>query len=125
MSSVTNSVAGGVIIDGESMAANITSDVVDMRGVKSAGIRIHSASATHVGTLYIEISNRRQNWTAISFAESATGTIASSLSASSGSAFTHYVEVVDCAAQYLRVRYVASSGSGTLHVNVVRKLQAN
>lgn len=116
----TRILPGGAIVDGVSMAADITSDTLDVQGAGVVGLQFVAASATHVGTFAVELSVDGSTWDATGFQISA-GTTATSVAASSGSAVAELVKVDVGQARHLRVTYTYTSGTGTAYVYAVRK----
>jgi len=98
---------GGAIINGESMAANITSSTLDISDYETISLQLVAASSTHVGTVAVNISDDGTNWNAV--------TLDSTPTAASGSAFNATVQLSDIGARYLQVVYTAGSGAGTLY----------
>lgn len=116
----TRILPGGAIIDGVSMAANITSDTLDVQGAGVVGLQFVAATGTHVGTFAVELSVNGSTWDATNFRISA-GTSATSVAAANGVALAELVTVDVGQARHLRVAYTFSSGTGTAYVYAVRK----
>jgi hypothetical protein len=109
-----NWAGSGPLVNAVSMAATITSDTILLRGVEGLGLHFTAPSATHVGTLAVQISNDGMNWNAVTLSTGAT-----TIAVSSGAAVNEFVTVssdVVKSANYLRVVYTATSGAGALTV---------
>lgn len=98
----------GNIVDAVSMAASITSSVLDVAHCRAVSLQIHAASNTHVGTWVVQFSNDGSNWV--------TDTLLGTISASNGSAEDDMIAIELSGQRYLRMTYTASSGAGTATV---------
>lgn len=108
---------GGEIIKAGDMSGNITSDIVDIQKTLFVGLQLTAASATHVGTITVQVSNDRTNWFNVVF-DDGTSTIV----VSNGSAVATFVNLADLASQWMQVVYTATSGVGSLNCLCVLKL---
>lgn len=88
------------------MSSNITSPVTDISYMDNVGIEL-VFTGTPSGTFYVEASNDGATFTAMDFGSP--GPLAS------GSASSIILNIQQCPYRQLRVRYVRSSGSGTLN----------
>lgn len=112
-------VPGFVLIPATSMASNITSDPVDVRGWDNIDVEL-IASGSPTGTFAVDCSlNQKvppgttaQTWVAIPL---------SPTPAVTGSASNIIIELNQMGCMYLRVRYVDTSGTGTLTAYVGQK----
>lgn len=99
-----------MVEDGD-MSSNITSEVVDIKYMDNIGI--HAVfTGTPDGEIFIDVSNDDgSNWTTLSFDSDI-------LVSAAGD---HNINVNQCPFQKIRLRYVASSGSGTLNATLMAK----
>lgn len=89
------------------MSGNLTSNEVDVGFKHNVAFHlIFTGSPT--GTFYVDGSLDKENWEALSF--DPTNILAE------GSAGSHLLDLPFVSWPYLRVRYVASSGSGSLKI---------
>lgn len=105
-------IMSGKVLDGQSLAASFTSDSVDISNASLIGVQAVSASATHVGNLYIEVSNSGASGEWITVA---------TVALANGTALLHFQTLVDVAARYLQLRYEATSGTGALTAIICKK----
>lgn len=113
-------VQGGKVLDDQSLAANFTSDTINIAGCDGVAVEIASASNTHVGALNIQMSITGDNWGNIQLND-ATLSNAQVIPLASGSALTKvYAMDFNRSMKYLRFNYTATSGAGTLNAYVRR-----
>jgi len=105
--SVTPSVntAALVFSPDATMDETLTSAAIDTKGCSRISLQLHAASATHVGTVAVQVSDDGTNWNPV--------TLSSTPTAASGSAFDATIDL-DIAAKQFRVVYTFTSGTGTL-----------
>jgi Flp pilus assembly protein TadG len=112
------------IVNGN-MASNITSAVTIIQNLSMLSYDISWAGSSPVGNIVVEVSNTYTqnadgtvrnpgNWTAI--------TLSSSTSVS-GNSGTGFIDIDAIASYAIRIRYVATSGSGTLNATINGKVQ--
>ena len=91
---------GGRIIDGESMAASITSQRVDMSSKKRCAIQVTSAggAASHVGTITVQASVDNSSWHTL--------LLSGTPSAANATAMSDLIELEDVDGKFIRVVYV-------------------
>ena len=104
---------GGKLFDATSIAATVTSDVMERLGALIVSIHFVSASAARGGTLTIEQSNNNSDYVAVKFRDK-NDDLQSSLTITASSAFNEFA-IVDLPARFLRVVFTdVSTGAGTL-----------
>lgn len=106
---------GKLITDGDMSADISTSLVIDVLATGRLengrmSIQAIAPSATHVGTLSIQLSNDETNWEDVVLDDGTT-----SVAAASGSAFAELI-AFRVPTQFVRVFYTFSSGVGVLQV---------
>ncbi len=100
----------------QSMAGSLTSAVVEVRNQDNIGIQLHWTGTAPVGTFSFEISSdylvdiegnvqNAGNWIAL--------TVSPAIAAA-GAGDDAYVDFNQLSAQYIRVKYTRTSGTGTL-----------
>lgn len=92
-------------VDAEDMSSNITSASIECRNMEFMTFQF-IFTGTPTGTFTVEASLDGTNWTALGLA---------TISAS-GAAGNHLVDLYNVNYQYIRTKYTASSGSGSLDV---------
>ena len=104
----------GKVIDDVSMAADITSDVIDIQGASLIGFWIETGSdtTTHAGTFYVQLMAAKDD-TPVSHT--------TSVAITAGAANRHYLELASMSAPYIRLFYDRTSGDGALTVKVTPK----
>lgn len=112
------------------MDEDLTSNWAQCAGFTRIGLTIASASATHVGVIYVQVSNDPDGtyYSNVPLDNGGAGTwywnspygSAGALTPSSGSAFSVSIDL-DIAAHYFRVFYDYTSGTGTLAVKYTLK----
>lgn len=96
----------------------LTSSVVDIRWFDNVGIQCNW-TGTPTGTFYIDVSldytagQNAGNWTTIPVVPGP---------APAGAAGTAYVDVIQTAAAYIRLRYTNATGTGVLNVLLMGKM---
>lgn len=94
--------------DGD-MSSSLTSQWINCEGFEVISATFHAASATHVGTMSVELTDHPDGtWYN-------TETVSPTPTAASGSAFDHRISVTVGGALKVRFKYAASSGAGTLN----------
>jgi hypothetical protein len=110
-----------VITSGD-MSTNITSQVLEIKNQDNIGIQLHWTGSP-VGTFDVQISSNHLvdifgsvqvvgNWVSLPLNPAITAT---------GSADDAYIDLNQMSAQYIKVVYTASSGTGTLDAYIVAK----
>jgi hypothetical protein len=92
-----------LISDGD-MSADVTSEAYAIESVVNWSVQF-VWSGSPVGTVRVEHSNDRSNWSAITPLNQATG----------GSSGSHVAEYTGSGLRYVRAKFVHTSGSGTLN----------
>ena len=98
-----------LVVDGD-MSSNITSDSTNILHMDRVGYQL-SWTGTPTGDFYVDVSNDGTTWIEQTL---------STAVAAAGSADDAFIDA-ETAAKYIRFRYVASSGSGTLQAYVTGK----
>lgn len=93
--------------DGD-MASNLTSDWIDCEGYSDLSATFHADSATHVGTMTVDLTDHPAG------THSNDEPITPVPTAASGSAFDHRISIALGGAKKARFKYAAGSGAGTL-----------
>ena len=117
-----NMVAGGVVVDGETMSADITSKAVEMEGHTVAGVQIYSSSTgDRAGTIYVQESNDDTNWVNIQLNDD-TLTTSTDIPVTASTEVSKLYNLAGLGCRFLRVKFSSSSGStGTLTVYINKK----
>lgn len=98
--------------DAQSMGADVTSSSKNLDGVVGYAVQfVWSGGGSPVGTFSLEASNDDENYTTIS---------GSSFSVS-GNSGNYLANVQFAGYSYVRAKYVRTSGSGTLTIDIVGK----
>jgi hypothetical protein len=108
MSGRKNVLAPYHLVQAGDMSGNITSAATNIQYLDNVGVQFNW-TGTPTGSFYVEVSLDKANWTALSL---------SPAPAASGAAGTWYCDLQELSSPWIRVRYAASSGSGTLDVYV-------
>lgn len=87
------------------MDETLTSQIIDLVSAKRLSVTLAAASATHVGTIAVDGSDDGITWVA--------ETLSTTPSAASGVALSARLDLT-LGCRYARIRYVYSSGTGTL-----------
>lgn len=109
------SVAGGKIIDAQSMAADIASEIIQMDNSDLCTIQLESASGTRVGTIAIQVSNDKTTWYTPTITQVSTGSEVSSISVVTSTSVADCIEIANFGWRFLRIYYTYTSGTGTLN----------
>lgn len=93
-------------------AATCTSTIVDVRGFDNIGLQANW-TGTPTGTFYVDVS---EDYNPNTGNAGLWNTLAVTLTAPAGSASHAYLDAIQTAAAYIRVRYVNSASTGVLNV---------
>jgi len=99
------------VISAGDMSMNITGPVTNIQYLDNVGLQL-VFTGTPTGTFFVDLSLDQTNWTPITFSASPVA---------SGSAGNIYLDMNQLSAPYIRVRYVASSGAGSLNAMITSK----
>ena len=98
-----------LVVDGD-MSSNITSSSTNILHMDRVGYQL-VWTGTPTGDFSVEVSNDDSTWQAISF---------DTTPDAAGSAGSHFLEI-ETAAKFIRLKYTAGSGSGTLQAHITGK----
>jgi hypothetical protein len=93
------------------MSGSITSSQTNIQYLDNVGVQF-VFTGTPTGNFFVDLSIDNKTWTPIIF---------SGQPAASGSDGNVYLDINQVSAPYIRVRYVVTSGSGTLDVWITSK----
>jgi|GEM_PF-4761564 len=105
-----DTIQGGHLIKDGDMSASITGKSMNIEGATVVGVQLTSASATHVGTVAIQMSNDGTNWTTVE-----------SFTVAASTVLDQWFDLVEVGGRSLRAIYTRTSGNGTLNVTACRK----
>jgi len=100
---------GQLVVDGN-MASTITSDSTNILHTDRVGYQL-VWTGTPTGDFTVEISNDETTWTELTLSTAITA---------AGSADNAYIDA-ETSAKFIRFKYTATSGSGTLQAHVTAK----
>lgn len=107
-------VPGFKLVDSQSLASNITSDVVSVKNLDQASIHLEWSGVFPVGAVTIEARNGEQDvWYELDFGSSI------DISGASGN---HQIVFNQMPFSDIRLQYSATSGSGTLDAFITAKV---
>lgn len=98
-----------LVVSGD-MSGDVTSPSTDILNMDRVGYQI-SWSGTPTGDFSVEVSNDNSTWIALTL---------SAVVAAAGSADDAFIDV-ETASKYIRLKYTASSGTGSLNVHITGK----
>ena len=98
-----------LIVDGD-MSSNITSSPTNILHTDRVGCQL-TWTGTPTGSFSVEVSNDMTTWITLTLSTSITA---------SGSADSAFIDV-ESAAKFVRIKYAATSGTGTLQAHITAK----
>jgi len=94
------------------MSTNLYSEVVSIQYMNNIGIQI-VWTGSPLGEFQVQLSNNRTDWEVLPLAP---------VPYADKSAGSHYLDLNTLASVYIRLAYIAGSGSGTLNSTITAKI---
>ena len=107
-----NNLTNVAIVTGGDMSGNVTSAVTDVRWLDNLVMYL-IFTGTPTGVFAVEVSPDQQNWFPLALVPSPIA---------SGSAGNHRIELNQLSDPYIRAKYTATSGSGSLTATISGKM---
>lgn len=105
-------------LDGADISSDVEGDWIDMANLTKVSFSFVWSGTSPVGVLNVQASNDPSHSDATNITLSATLNV-------SGNSGTHFADVTEWSARYVRLKYTASSGTGTANGWIMAKGDAN
>ena len=111
----------GLILNAQDASASFTSDPVRIEGGRAHGIELSSSGGTHVGYIEVQLSVTGDVWSSVQWNDDDLVN-RKRIPLASGTALAYVAQMdtnnVGGGVRYLRLKYTATSGTGTITATV-------
>lgn len=113
--------ASRLVEENINISTSYTSDGISLRLQNRCSVHVVITNTNAVGVLSFEVSNNNSDWVNLGYVDATTDSYNAEYSVSSGVNINEMFDFSDLGCRYLRVKYVATSGSGIMSLWAFRK----